>query len=325
MNINASSLLDTIENSGYKYTKAYTKKVLEADDDVEAFQEKFEEFRKIIRRLNNYSSDDTTDEKLKGYLSDLADTYNSMSEKKENITDSNLKKYLDKLDTLIDDNAKSLKKLGLKKNDDGELEFDEDTFDDDYDQKIVNKLFTGTGSFIDQARKLMRNIDYSASDAQIVTTERHLSSVTKYSESEYIKAATYNNIHQSGYLMNKLYNAKINNKLQYSDFYDEIDKTLKILAKSVNDINDTEIKNKFIDIFKDSNYSENLSNIGITYDDVNEEIAYTKQTNFDTNAFEKLFIGDEGSFYSQISQLSKNKFTDIIDQDKLGVTINEYL
>jgi hypothetical protein len=164
--------------------KRYRKLVREADEDVEKFQDKFDDFRKTVRKLHNYSSNDTTNEKLKDYLTDFTDTYNSMVKNKDSITDKSLLKQLDNLDSLIDDNAKALKKLGLKKNDDGELEFDDEKFDDDADseQKTINSLFTGTDSFIGQAFLLMRKIDKSASDAQYIITERYYNKKVDSSE-----------------------------------------------------------------------------------------------------------------------------------------------
>lgn len=169
----SNSNSNTSEATSTKY-KRYKKIVRESDEDVESFQTKFEDFRKVVRKLHNYSSNDTTNDKLKDYLTDLADTYNSMVKDKDNITDKSLLKQLDKLDTLFDDNSKALKKLGLKMTD-GKLEFDDEKFDDDADseQKTINSLFTGTNSFIGQAFLLMRKIDKSASDAQYVLTERY--------------------------------------------------------------------------------------------------------------------------------------------------------
>jgi hypothetical protein len=190
----STGLLDRIKSNNYTfYTNSYTKNVRESDDNVEDFQEKFEEFRKAVRSLSNYSSNASYDEKLKKQLTNLTDTYNSMVKNKDSLTDSSLQKQLDKLDTLIDDNAKNLKKLGIKKTD-GKLEFDEDTFDDDADQKTINKLFTGTDSFINQASRLMRNIDKSADDARYVTTEQHLVHGVKYSKEDIEQANTYLNI-----------------------------------------------------------------------------------------------------------------------------------
>jgi ribosomal protein S17E len=166
--------VDAVTSSSTVSYKRYRKLVREADEDVEKFQEKFEDFRKIVRKLHNYSSSDTTNEKLKGYLTDFADTYNSMVKNKDSITDKSLLKQLDNLDALIDDNSKALKKLGLKMSD-GKLEFDDEKFDDEADseQKTINSLFTGTDSFIGQAFLLMRKIDKSAADAQYVVTERY--------------------------------------------------------------------------------------------------------------------------------------------------------
>jgi ABC-type transporter Mla subunit MlaD len=170
---NDISSLSQSTNSDNTYSR-YRKLVRVADEDVEDFQKKFDEFRKTVRKLHNYSSSNTTNDKLKKYIEDFADTYNSMVKDKGNITDKSLLKQLDKLDTLIDDNSKDLKKIGLKKTD-GKLEFDDEKFDDDADSelKTIKSLFMGTDSFIGQAFLLMRKIDKSASDAQYIITERY--------------------------------------------------------------------------------------------------------------------------------------------------------
>jgi hypothetical protein len=179
----------------------------------------------------------------------------------------------------------------------------------------------------------MRNIDYSASDARIVLTERHLSSVTKYDETEFLNAGVYDNIHESVYLLNKIYNAKTNNNKEYSDVLDNISEdigdTLNILTDNVNIIDDTEVKSKFIDIFKKSEYSNNLATLGIkTAGDkleYNEPLDSNDNYAFSADAFETLFNNNADSFYSEISKLSSEKFTRIIKPDDLGVKIDEYL
>jgi hypothetical protein len=249
-----------------------------------------------------------------------------MSEKEENITDSNLKKYLDKLDTLIDDNAKSLKKLGLKKNDDGELEFDEDTFDDDYDQKIVNKLFTGTDSFIDQARKLMRNIDYSASDAQIVKTERHLSSATKYESSDILKAYKYETAISWGQVLNDVYKKCKENSANYSSYLTEDD--IKTFISCVNDLSgDSDIltlceNNK--DKLKALNINYSSGDKGEFKLEYDTNSGTTSTTPLDNAACDALFNSSADSFVSKLISLSKEGFNNTIKVSEIGVDISDY-
>jgi hypothetical protein len=333
INYNASDFLNRItSNNNYYYTSSYKKNVRESDDDVEAFQSEFSDFRKIVRRLNNYNSNDTTEDKLKDYLSDLADTYNSMSKKAENITDSTLKKYLNKLDTLIDDNAKSLKKLGLKKNDDGELEFDEDTFDDDFDQKVADKLFTGTDSFIDQARKLMRNIDYSASDAEFVTNEKRFYDGIKYSNEEINQANAYLNLLNYSTSLNKLNSYVQDNKISNinkEDMYDVFEKmrdNLNLLGENVKTFYE-----KFGTYFKDLGFSfennsvtfsrnaedDNTSNNTSSADSVDASYSSLKETF--KNAFGYLF-GDS----SPLCDYYKDGYNQTIKLDKIKDSIKTF-
>jgi hypothetical protein len=287
INYNASDFLNRItNNNNYYYTSSYTKNVREADDEVESFQSKFSEFRKIVRRLNNYNSNDTTEDKLKDYLSDLADTYNSMSKKAENITDSSLKKYLNKLDTLIDDNAKSLKKLGLKKNDDGELEFDEDTFDDDFDQKVADKLFTGTDSFIDQARKLMRNIDYSASDAEFVTTEKRFYDGIKYSNEEITQAKAYLNLLNNSTVLNTLSGSVKDGSISNIDKED-----MYSVLESVRD-NLNLLGENGKEIYENEKYNADFANLGFSLE--NNSVTFSRNAeSVDTS---------DGTSYSSLKQ-----------------------
>jgi hypothetical protein len=326
MTIDAYDLVNKVQNNDNRYTRYYTKLLRVADDDVGEFQEKFEDFRKIVRRLNNYSSNDTTDDKLKDYLSDFADTYNSMKEKREDITDSSLKKQLDKLDTLIDDNEKSLKKLGLKKNDDGELEFDEDTFDDDADQKTINKLFTGTDSFIDQARKLMRKIDYSANDAHIVSTVQNLSDTVTYSEEDLLKAKQYILMYQSNSTLNWLYNNSKDNYISNSSVAASIDEVLTILISNL----DVSNKNDSYERLFDGNVVDNLKNIGITYNSNDKSVKYddipsTIQEDTYNYSYDKLFNNNEDSFYSKLSKYCLDEYGTVmkLDDIKVSAIINE--
>jgi hypothetical protein len=320
INYNASDFLTRVtNNNNYYYTSSYKKNVVESDDDVESFQTKFSDFRKIVRRLSNYNSNDTTEDKLKDYLSDLADTYNSMSKKKENITDSNLKKYLDKLDTLIDDNAKSLKKLGLKKNDDGELEFDEDTFDDDYDQKVADKLFTGTDSFIDQARKLTRKIDYSASDAEFTTTEKRFYDGISYNNEEITQAKAYLNLLNCSTVLNKLNSYIQDDKIGSADKTD-VFSMFEGLSKN---LNLTDKNGESETIYKTICNENDFNNLGFSFDDDEKKIAYVRNEDLDvtTDDFKKSFntlFGDSSSLRDYLNEYCQKGYKQTIKFDEIN-------
>jgi hypothetical protein len=309
---NASDFLNRItSNNNNYYTSSYKKNVREEDDAVEKMQEKLESLKKAVRNLHNYSSSDTTNDKLKNYLTELADTYNSMVDKKDSLTNSTLKKQLDKLDTLIDDNAKNLKKLGLKKTD-GKLEFDEDAFDDNADQKTINKLFTGTDSFIDKTFKLMRKIDKSASDAQFVTTEKHFYEGVTYSNEDITQAKAYLELLRYGSLANKL-----NDYVQK----DEINTTNSIdlygVLEALRDgLNETDDGKKVGEMY--NKYEASLSRVGFSYDNsLNaNKLAYTRNTISDIaypeykTAFNNLFGVDNSSdgFLSWLDSYCKDGY-----------------
>jgi hypothetical protein len=336
MTINASTLIDTIQNNGNKYTRSYTKQVREADEDVEDFQDNLVGFKKIVRKLHNYSSTNTTDDKVKSYLSDLADTYNTLVKNKDSITNSSLQKQLDKLDTLIDDNAKSLKKLGLKKTD-GKLEFDEDTFDDDANTKTIKKLFEGTDSFGDQLFKITRDIDSSSSDAQYVTSERHLSSTTKYSDSDYLKANLYLLVQQGASLLN--YYCEHSNNGTTIDYNDEKNTIANTLDSVVLGLNYTTTTDNLIKSYE--NNKDNLAKLGVSYDDATGKfsldvscdnttgnVTYTSSGanySIDADAFDAVFNSSEDSFYSALNSYSKDGFNNTMKTSTIGVTIDSYI
>jgi hypothetical protein len=315
MNVNytCSSFIDKVKNNNYSYTNSYTKLVRESDTDVEKFQEKFEELRKNIRSLHNYSSNNTTDEKLKNYLTKLTDTYNSMVNDKDSLTDSSLQKQLDKLDSLIDDNAKALKKVGLKKTD-GKLEFDEDTFDDDADKKTINKLFTGTDSFIDKAHKLMRNIEKSADNAQYVTTERHLSHTTKYEDEDIDKARTYISLQSNTKsITDQLKNASESTDTDIAELLDELGSALDSADKDEG----------LIEIYKKN--EDNMKKVGFSFSDDYKTLAFDKSVDMTSDDFEQSYetlFGDTSSFQSQLDAYCKEGYSQAMKLETIGVDIS---
>jgi hypothetical protein len=257
-----------------------------------------------------------------------------MSKKAENITDSSLKKYLNKLDTLIDDNAKSLKKLGLKKNDDGELEFDEDTFDDDFDQKVADKLFTGTDSFIDQARKLMRNIDYSASDAEFVTTEKRFYDGIKYSNEEITQAKAYLNLLNNSTVLNTLSGSvkdgSISN-IDKEDMYSVLESVrdnLNLLGENGKEIYENEKYNAYF-----ANLGFSLENNSVTFSRNAESVDTPDGTSY--SSLKQEFIGsltqlfgdessNDGGFMNWLKKYCQDGYNKTIKLDEIQKNISSF-
>ena len=94
----------------------------------------------------------TLEEQLaKKYLEKFADSYNELKDSAKNITDKELSKTLTKLESFMEENKKSLKKLGLKESK-GKWIFDSEIMEDTKD-KDINKLFEGNDAIFKQGNQ----------------------------------------------------------------------------------------------------------------------------------------------------------------------------
>jgi hypothetical protein len=227
----------------------------------------------------------------------------------------------------------------LKKNDDGELEFDEDTFDDDADTKTIKKLFEGTDSFGDQLFKITRDIDSSASDAQYITSERHLSSTTKYSNLDYLNANSYLLIQNGASLLN--YYCEHSNNGTTIDYNnnDEKNSIVDALNSVALGLNYTDKTDALLKSYEDN--KDNLAKLGVSYDDstgyfsldisrnnATGEITYAStgaDYSIDADVFDAVFNSSEDSFYSALNSFSKDGFNSAMKTSTIGVTIDSYV
>ena len=107
-----SNIWDKVKTN-YSYTSSYRKQVRETDEDIQNMQEGISGFRKIIRTLRNYSPNTITKDKLEKNLESFVKEYNELKKDSKNIENKDIKKELLKMDELISENKKELKKIGM--------------------------------------------------------------------------------------------------------------------------------------------------------------------------------------------------------------------
>lgn len=315
-------------SGSYSYTNAYTKKVREADVNVQDLQGNIEEFRKAVRNLRKYSSGVTTKSKLEKYLKDFVESYNDLKKTSGSITDEDLNKELSKLDELIGDNEKALKKIGIKKSDD-ELTFDEEIFEEIEDDDYIDNLFIGKDSFINQVNKVMRNIEKRVDDSEYETVTKKVSKTTKYDKEKVDLVTSLNSLNSTVSLL-KRFNGKVSSEStseaekdtintaieQFKDLYN-----LNVIDRSAADESGN-LNN--IRILCEAN-EEQLSAMEIAFntDDGKMQIS-DNDLNFSSEDFKEAYsalFGEDASFGTSISEYCQEIFHSILNPEKIGVTI----
>lgn len=320
----ASTFLEMV-NDGYKYTNYYRKNVRGANTEVEELEEKLADFRKSVRKMNSYSSNSTTNEKVKKQLEEFVDTYNSVKESSEEIADKKLTKSMNKLETLMKENEKELKKLGIRENTKGEIIFDEEKFED-VEQKDIEKLFEGKDSFVRNIYKLTKTIQKQAEEARYNIVNRRFSSQIPF-ESDSVALATYalditvgitkceniNSLIQSGTLTDEQKDSVYNNLASFVEEYNTLigcgaeDTNIKAIVETT------------------ATYKSELSTIGITIDESSNSLAYTNMDTIGANAYGILF-GDAGNSYGNLlMQYAHKIYTSALDTDAHGISIDMQL
>ena len=92
-----SDLLDKITNNGNSYISNYSKRVREADTDVQDLQKQLVIFRKDVKNLRNYSSDSYNKKQVKRQLTAFVKSYNSLKSSSDQADNASIKKEMDKL------------------------------------------------------------------------------------------------------------------------------------------------------------------------------------------------------------------------------------
>lgn len=331
MNISysATALYNKISSNGNSYISSYRKKVREADVDVQGLQEDIEGFRKSVRKLKNFDSDTVTRSKLEKYLEDFAKSYNELKDSGEKITDNELSKTLSKLEDFMEENKKSLKKLGLKESD-GEWSFDSELLEETKDSDI-DKLFEGNDALFKQLDKLMRKVEKKADEEEYQMVLRNFHTVTKYSKEEMEQAGI------AHYLQGMISGLqKRNTEVQEYDSttgasFESIKKGIDYFMAGYNSVLEkvtdsaSNYKKDMIDKTKEAGTVTNFSKLGITVKD-DGTLGYYSDAVID-NTFKEGYaalFGENAAYGNLIKTYAQNIFNTTMRTESLGITIDSY-
>lgn len=318
-----AQLISKITKNNYSYTSSYKKKITETNTDVEKFQDKADTFRKKVKALRRYNSGGISKELLATQAEELVKAYNDMTKDSDKVTDKEIQKQLTKLEKLFSDNEKGLKKIGIEKVN-GQYTFDSDTFEDARD-KYIDAIFVGHDSFIWQADKILRKVDESTEDALYNVTEHKLNRTLQYQDTDILLATrmtmagnttsaikSANNYVQAGYLAD-------------NDMHQSMIKLLENFAESVY-LTDDKFQNENTDklnkLYLDNR--DNLSKVGLTFDPDEKEMKFDNTVDMTTSEFKTAYnqlFGPNASFGSAVSEQCKSIFNNIIQPEKIGVSI----
>ena len=331
MNISysASDLYNKISSNGNSYISSYRKNVREANINVQGLQEDIEGFRKSVRKLKNFDSDTVTRSKLEKYLGDFAKSYNELKDFGEKITDKELLKTLSKLEDFMEENKKSLKKLGLKESD-GEWSFDSELLEETKESDI-NKLFEGNDALFKQLDKLMRKVEKKADEEEYQMVLRNFHTVSKYSKEEMEQAGI------AHYLQGVISGVQERNKevQAYDSATGASSESIKkgidgfiagynsVLEKAMDSVSN--YKKDIIEKTKEAETVTNFSKLGITVKDDGTLEYYSDAIIDDTfkEGYAALF-GENAAYGNVIKTYAKNIFNTTMRTESLGITIDSY-
>ena len=303
-----SDLLDKITNNGNSYISNYSKRVREADTDVQDLQKQLVTFRKDVKNLRNYNSDSYNKKQVKRQLTAFVKSYNSLKSSSDQADNASIKKEMDKLE-----------ELGIKSSN-NKLKFDTDTFDDLTDKetkKVLQTLFEGSDSFISKVYKTGRDMDKSAGEEEYQLNLRRFHTITQYTDAE-INTATLANQLKQTCITNCQANvggtdedAKRNSLKEYVNTYNQL------LAQNV----DLSSLSKLQEIQK--NQESELANLGITIQEDNSLLLDESKIQDSTfcNTYDMLF-GEDSSYVSSINQACDKTVNDVLKADKLGIKLD---
>lgn len=328
MNISysASDFFNTVLSNENTYISSYQKRVREADINVQDLQEEIENFRKNLRHLKNFDSDTVTRSKLEKYLEKFAESYNEFKDSGDKITDKELAKTLSKLEDFMEENKKSLKKLGLKESD-GEWIFDNELLEDIKDSDM-NKLFEGKAAIFKQMDRLMRKVEKKAEEEEYQMVLHNFHTVSKYSSEEMEQAMA-----SSGLVTTMDYIHAANAAVQSydsstGDTSNEVTSGLQALCADYNNIvsNPTESVKEYVGymVEKTKAYEADLNHVGITIQDGKLMCTVGKLVdNTYKNSYAALF-GENAAYGNLMKTYAKNMFHITMRTESHGITIDSY-
>lgn len=312
-------LIKKIAQNNYSYTNSYFKKVTETNADVEKLQGKADTFRKKVNAVKRYRSGGISKELLATQVEDLVKAYNDMSKTASSVTDKDIQKQLTKLEKLFSDNEKNLKKVGIEKVN-GQYTFDSDTLEEAPD-KYIDALFVGHDSFIGQADKIMRKVEETSDDALYDVAEHKLMRTLNYPKTDILLAT---NMTLAGNAASSI--KSFNNAVQSGYFNQESTKELlKSFAKSVYRT-DWAAENEDIDRLNQLclKNEEDLAKVGLHFDADQKNLTFDESIDMTTDEFKNAYntlFSPNAPFGNAVSQQCKDIFNNIIQPDKLGVSI----
>ncbi len=310
-------LIQKIMQNNYSYTHSYTKKITEADENVEKLQDKVGKFKKSVQKLKRYSAGSISKDLLESQAEDLVKTYNDMKNSSAKVTDPDVQKQITKLEKLFTDNEKSLKKIGIEKVN-GKYTFDSKTFQEASDKRI-NELFIGHDSFIGQADRIMHKIEDSTEAAQYVVSNYKISRTQDYDAMDMVLAADVILAEKTTAAME----AVPADKLSDNTVQNSVSLYLGYFAKSVyhpdSGFESTDALNQLC-----HEYEEKLAKLGLTFRGDPEKLSFNDSIDMTTpdfqNTYNELF-GKNATFGNKVLSYCKDIFAEIVQPDKIGVSI----
>lgn len=314
-----AKLIEQISQNNYSYTHSFTKKMTEADANVEKLQNKAESFKKSVKKLKRYSAGGISRDLLESQVEDLVKSYNDMKNSSTKVTDQDVQKQIKKLDQLFASNEKNLKKIGVEKVN-GKYTFDTKTFQDAKD-KTINALFVGHDSLIGQADKIMRKVDETASDAQYSTNEYIINQTKKYEATDLALAA---NMTLAGQTISTL-QAIPSGSFSDHEVQALIKLSLQSFAQSVyhtDSATETEKLDRLNQLCLDQ--KDKLAKLGLTFDSGEKNMLFHSNIDMTSADFQETYhelFSKNATFGNTVSTYCKEIFNDIIQPDQIGVSI----
>lgn len=316
----------------YSYTSVYSKKVVEANDDIQDLQKNIEEFRKSVKDLKKYTSGVTSKSRLEKQLKKLVDSYNGMKKTSGAVTDKDLCKKISKLEALMNGNEKALKKIGIEKSGD-KLTLDKETLEDATDAEL-DSLFAGRDNFIDQVDKIMRDVDKDAADLEYETVIRKLSKTVKYDKDKVELVTSLNSMRNNVFGLQHFAETMTSGSISESDqtaINTALEEFRQLYNLNVIDRGNMDVDNA-LDAIKNLCMAneEQFNKIGISFNAGDGKMEFSGNQNVSDADFEEaylsLFSTDNAfSFGEAVSTQCQNVFYSVIKPNDIGVTIiNEY-
>ncbi|MCM1184178.1 MAG: hypothetical protein NC337_12470 [Roseburia sp.] len=316
----------------YSYTGSYSKRVVEADDDIQSLQKNIEEFRKSVKDLKKYTSGVTSKARLEKQLKKLADSYNDMKKTSGSVTDKELCKKLSKLDELISGNERALKKIGIEKSGD-KLTLDKEALEDATDAEL-DSLFSGRDSFIDKIDKVMRDVDKDAANLEYETVTRRISRTVKYDKDKVDLVTSLNSLRNTVFGLQHFADVMVSGSMSEND-RTAMNAALEEFRQLYNlNVEDRESLDegdalKTIKTLCMTN-EEQLNRIGLSFNPGDGRMEFSGNGDVSDADFKAAYLSlfseeNDASFGAAVTAQCQNVFYSVIKPNDIGVTIiNEY-